>query len=43
MDIYFKTKPTNGDDDKYIKTKTKTYNNNITTNFYNRKGSKKVP
>ena len=39
----FNTKPTYGDDDKYIKTKIKTYKNNITTNFYNKKGSKKVP
>ena len=44
MDIDFNTKPTYGDDnDKYIKTKIKTYKNNITTNFYNKKGSKKVP
>ena len=41
MDIDFNTKPTYGDDDKYIKTKIKTYKNNITTNFYNIKGSKK--
>ena len=42
MDINFNTKPTYGDDyDKYIKTKIKTYKNNITTNFYNKKGSKK--
>ena len=39
----FNTKPTYGDDDKYIKTKIKTYADNITTNFYNKKGSKKVP
>ena len=26
-----------------IKTKIKTFKNNITTNFYNKKGSKKVP
>ena len=43
MDIDFNTKPTYGDDDKYIKTKIKTYEDNITTNFYNKKGSKKVP
>ena len=44
MDIDFKTKPTYRDDDnKYIKTKIKTYKNNITTKFYNKKGSKKVP
>ena len=43
MDIDFNTKPTYGDDDdKYIKTKRKTYKNYITTNFYNKKGSKKV-
>ena len=41
MDIVFNTKPTYGDDDKYIKTKT--YEDNVTTNFYNKKGSKKVP
>ena len=43
MDIDFNTKPTYGDDDKYIKTKIKRYEDNITTNFYNKKGSKKVP
>ena len=37
MNTNFNTKPTYGDDDKYIKTKIKTYKNNITTNFYNRK------
>ena len=40
--IDFNTKPTYGDDDKYIKTKVKTYEGNITTNFYNEKWSKKV-
>ena len=34
MDIDFNTKPTYGDDDKYIKTKIKTDEDNITTNFY---------
>ena len=43
MDIDFNTKPTYGDDDKYIKTEIKTYEDNITTNVYNKKGSKKVP
>ena len=43
MKIDFHTKPTYGDDDKYIKTKTKTYEVNITTNFYDKKESKKVP
>ena len=42
MGIDFSTKPTYGDDDKYIK-KIKKYEDNITTNFYNKKGSKKVP
>ena len=41
--IYFNTKPTSGDDDKYIKTKIRTYKDNITTNSYNKKESKKVP
>ena len=43
MGIDFNTKPTYDDDDKYIKAKTKTYEDSITTNFYNKKGSKKVP
>ena len=43
MDRDFNTKPTYGDDDKYIKTKIKTYEDNITTNVYNKKGSNKVP
>ena len=33
----FNTKPTYGDDDKYIKTKIKAYEGNITTSFYNKK------
>ena len=40
MKIDFNTKTTYGDDDKYIKTKIKTYEDSITTNFYNKKGSK---
>ena len=44
MKIDFNTKTSYGDDDdKYIKTKIKTYKDNITTNFYNKIGSKKVP
>ena len=43
MSIDFDRKPTYGDDDKYIKTKIKTYEDSITTNFYNKKGSKKIP
>ena len=41
LSIDFDSKPTYGDDDKYIKTKIKTYEDSITTNFYNKKGSKK--
>ena len=40
MSIDFDSKITYGDDDKYIKTKIKTYEDSITTNFYNKKGSK---
>ena len=43
MSIDFDSKTTYGDDDKYIKTKIKTYKDSITTNFYNKIGSKKVP
>ena len=43
MNIDFESKPTYGDDNKYIKTKIKTYEDSITTNFYNKKGSKKIP
>ena len=43
MSIDFDSKTIYGDDDKYIKTKIKTYKDNITTNFYNKIGSKKVP
>ena len=41
MGIVLNSKPTYGDDEKYIKTKIKTYENNITINFYHKKGSKK--
>ena len=34
---------TYGDDDKYIKTKIKTYIDSIITNFYNKNGCKKIP
>ena len=43
MSIDFDSKPVYGNDDKYIKTKIKTYKDSITTNFYNKKGSKKIP
>ena len=41
MSIDFDSKTTYGDDDKYIKTKIKTYEDSITTNFHNKKGSEK--
>ena len=34
MKIDFNTKATYGDDDKYIKTKIKTYKDSTTRNFY---------
>ena len=44
MKIDFNTKTTYGDDDnKYIKTKMKTYKDSITTNLYNKNGSEKTP
>ena len=42
MKIDFHSKTTYGDDDKYIKTKVKTYKDNIITNFYNKNESKKI-
>ena len=43
MKIDFNTKTTYGDDDKYIKARIKTYKDSIITNFYDKKGSKKMP
>ena len=43
MNIDFNTKTTYGNDDKYIKTKIKTYKGSISTNFYNKNWSKKIP
>ena len=37
MKINFESKPVYGDDDKYIKTKVKTYAGSIITNFHNKK------
>ena len=37
MKINFESKPLYGDDDKYIKTKIKTYADSIITNFHNKK------
>ena len=42
MKIDFNNKTTYSDDDKYIKTRIKTYKDSIITNFYNKKGSKKI-
>ena len=44
MKIGFSTETTYGDDDdNYTKTRIKTYEDSITTNFYNKNGSKKIP
>ena len=44
MKVDFNTKTTYGDDDdKYIKTKIQKYKDSITTNFYNKNGSEKIP
>ena len=44
MSINFESETTYGDDDdKYIKTKMKTYKDSITKNFYNKIGYNKVP
>ena len=39
MKIDFNTETTYGDDDKYIKTRIKTYKDSIITNFYNKSGT----
>ena len=41
MKLEFNTKTTYGNDDKYIKAKIKIYKDTLTTNIYNKKGSKK--
>ena len=43
MSIDFDSKPVYGNDDKYIKTKIKTYEESTITNSYNKNGSKKIP
>ena len=43
MKIDFNTKTTYGDDAKYMKTRIKTYEDSIITNFSNKKASKKIP
>ena len=43
MSIDFESETTYGDDDKYIKTRIKTYKNSIITTFYNKTGFKEVP
>ena len=41
MGINFESKPVYGDDDKYIKTKIKTYADNVITNFHDKKKFRK--
>ena len=41
MSIYFDSKLVYGDDDKYIKTKIKTYEDSKTTNVHNKKRHQK--
>ena len=41
MGINFESKPVYGDDDKYIKTKIKTYADNMITNFHDKKKFRK--
>ena len=44
MEIDFNTKTTyDDDDDKYIKTRIEKYKDSITTNFYRKNWSKKIP
>ena len=43
MDFNTKTNYGDNDDDKYIKTKIKTYKDTIITKFDNKNGSKKIP
>ena len=43
MDIKFDSKSVYGDNDKYIKTKIKTYRDNINTNFQGKKVTKENP
>ena len=43
MSIDFDSKPVYGNDDKYIKTKIKSHEDGININFYNKRGSKKIP
>ena len=43
MKMDLNTKTTYGDDDKYIKTRLKTYKDSIITNFYDKTGFKEAP
>ena len=43
MKIDFNIKTAYDDNDKYIKAKIKTYKDSVTTNFYYKNGSKKIP
>ena len=42
LKIEFNSKPVYGDDEKYIKTKIKTYGDSVITNFHNKKCQKKT-
>ena len=43
MIMYFDREPIYCNDEKYIKTKIKTYVDSVTTNFCNKNGCKKIP
>ena len=42
MNIEFESGPVYGDNDKYIKTKTKSYGDKVNTNFHGKKRPKKM-
>ena len=42
LEIKFDSKPVSGNDEKYIKTKIKTYGDSVITNFHNKKCQKKT-
>ena len=41
MKIDFESKPVQGDDDKYLKTKLKIYTDSMITNFHNKKNARR--
>ena len=42
LNVKFESKPVYGDDDKYIKTKIKSYGDKVNTNFQGKKVPKKI-